>query len=79
MTEKEARIILEIGTRVDGGCSVCAREFFVDFGLAFPEFRGVAREIYKETFSIAGHEETLHAGFILPRDSERWVGGTKAD
>ena len=59
MTEKEARTILEIGTEVDGGCSVCVRELFISFGLAFPEFRGVAREIYRETFSIPGHEEKL--------------------
>ena len=50
MTEKEIRIIAEIMTTADGGCSNCAGDMMHELIRQFPQFDRAIREVYFTAF-----------------------------
>ncbi|MBE8540147.1 hypothetical protein [Geoglobus acetivorans] len=51
MNTGEAKKVLEILARADGGCEFCARELFHIFIHEFPEFSDMAKAIFREKFN----------------------------
>jgi hypothetical protein len=51
MNKEEAKRVLEIMALADGGCIYCARELFNRFVEEFPEFTGMAKQIFKKKFN----------------------------
>jgi hypothetical protein len=50
MTNEEAKKILSMMTKADGGCYHCAECLMLDFLKTFPDFRALAEIIYKRRF-----------------------------
>jgi len=51
MNKDEARKVLEILSKADGGCEFCARELFNHFIQEFPEFSNLAKTVFREKFN----------------------------
>jgi hypothetical protein len=52
MNEGDAKFILGVLCRVDGGCCSCASYAIKDFLQNYPEHEQLAREIYLEAFDM---------------------------
>lgn len=57
MTNEEAEKVLRIMCTADNECETCAGELMDKFVEAFPEYKGLADEVYGECFSIWAEEE----------------------
>ncbi|AGK61162.1 hypothetical protein Asulf_01163 [Archaeoglobus sulfaticallidus PM70-1] len=51
MNRDEARKVLEVLAKADGGCEFCARELFNNFIQEFPEFSDLAKTVFKKKFN----------------------------
>ena len=50
MTNEEAKQVLNMMTKADGGCYHCAGHLMQDFIKEFPAYRELARIMYKSKF-----------------------------
>lgn len=50
MTNEEAKQVLNLLTTADGGCYHCAEYLMLDFLIAFPDYKELAKSIYKSKF-----------------------------
>ncbi len=64
MNQEEAKIVLEIMSKADHGCSTCVKELYVDFLIKFEEFLNLAQTVWVYVFpeeQVDFNKEILHS------------------